>query len=301
MGKSTASAPPQINPGQMAKDQQQSNITTAMAQSVLNGVNQVTPYGSLKYSYAGPVDLGNGVVVPRWQAEQTLAPDQQKLYDSTTKISQGALDLGQGYVDRIGTATKDPFNYDGLPGAPVYDETYRKQQLANIQARNQPFQDRERAALEQRLADRGVGIEDPAYRTAMDQYYRGLNDFNLGADLQAGTEARNSFNTEATTRDRAIAERANLRSQPINELTSLLGFGNGGVRGPQFVNTPQTQVQATDTMAPYAMQQQSALQQQQMANQSNNALMGGLFGLGSAGLMAGMMPGGIFGFGRGRG
>jgi hypothetical protein len=146
------------------------------------------------------------------------------------------------------------------------------------------------------LADRGVGIQDPAYRTAMDQYQRGVNDFQLGADAQAGQESQNAFNLAATTRDRAIQERANLRSQPINEVSALLGLGSNGVRGPEFVSTPQTQIANTDTYAPYAIQNanyaqqsQNAMMQQQMAMQQQNAMLGGLFGLGSAGIMGGMM------------
>ena len=153
--------------------------------------------------------------------------------------------------------------------------------------------DRDRAALEQKLADRGVGMQDPAYRAAMDQYQRGLNDYRLGADLQAGQEAKNAYDLAATTRDRAIQERVNLRTQPINEVSSLLGMGSNGVQQPQFVNTPQTQIANTDTYAPFAMQQQAALQQQQMANQQSQGMMGGLFGLGSAGIgAAGMYFGG---------
>lgn len=301
MGKPTPSAPPQPNPGQMANQQQQMNILTAAGQAAMNNVNQITPYGTINYVHTSDFDLGNGNKVPQWQMTQTLSPEQQKLYDSQTQISQGALDLGQGYIQRIGEATSQPFNYDGLPNAPTYDDAFRKQQIEAIQARARPQMDRQREQLLQTLADRGVGMQDPAFRTAMDQYQRGQNDFALGADLQAGQEAQNAFNLAATTRDRAIAERSNLRSQPINELSTLLGVGSGGVRAPQFVNTPQTQIANTDTYAPYAMQQQQALQQQQMAMQQNNAMMGGLFGLGSAGLMAGMMPGGLMGFGKGRG
>ena len=301
MGKSTPSLPPQPNPADMARNQQQMNILTAAGQAAMNNVNQITPYGNIRYDHVSDFDLGNGNKVPQWQMTQTLSPEQQKLYDSQTQISQGALDLGQGYIKRIGDATSQEFNYDGLPDAPKYDEAFRQAQMAKIQQRANPSMERQRLQLEQMLADRGVGLQDPAYRTAMDQYQRGVNDFTLGADLQAGQEAQNAFNLAATTRDRAIQERTNLRSQPINELSALLGLGSGGVRAPQFVNTPQTQIANTDTYAPYAMQQQAALQQQQMQMQQNNALMGGLFGLGSAGLMAGMMPGGFMGFGKGRG
>jgi hypothetical protein len=291
------SATPQINPYDMAKNQSQQNLLTAIGQQAMNNTNQISPYGNVEYHRTGSVDLGNGQSVPTYLAKTTLSPEQQRLYDSQVQASQGAYDLANQYTKRIGEATSQSFNYDGLPDAPVYDEKFRQAQLGKIYDRNQPQMDRDRAALEQQLANRGVGMQDPAYRAAMDQYQRGLNDYRLGADLQAGQEAQNAFNLAATTRDRSIQERTNLRTQPINEVSALLGLGSGGVQQPQFINTPQTQIANTDTYAPYAMQMQQANAQQQQANQQSQGMMGGLFGLGSAGIsgamMAGLAPGGF--------
>lgn len=290
--KGGGSSAPLYNPAQQVQNQQASNVNTAIANAWLNNTNQITPYGSVTYRHTGTMKAGDQDV-PQFTAEVSLSPEQKKLYDTQTAISQGALDLGKQYTQRIGDATSQAFNYDGLPNAPVYNEDFRRQQLANIQARAQPLLDRQRAQLEQQLADRGVGMQDPAYRTAMDQYQRGLNDFQLGADLQAGQEAQNAYNLAASTRDRSIQERANLRTQPINEVATLLGLGSGGVKDPTFINTPQVNVAPTDVIGAYsnANQQQFAQQmaQQQMAQQQTMGLMGGLFGLGSAGLMGGLM------------
>ncbi len=277
----------------MARAQGEMNFDTAKGQAAMNMVNQVTPYGSVTYQPTGLFHVAEGKDVPTWTATQTLSPEQQAIYNSQQQISQGALDLGNTYINRIRDATATPFNYEGLPSAPVYDEIFRQRMKDQIVARNQPAMAQQKAQLEQQLADRGVGMSDPAYQTAQTQYQRGQNDFLLGADLQAGQEAQNAYTLAANTRDRAIQERANLRTQPINEVSALLGLGSGGVRAPEFVSTPQTQVANTDTYAPYAMQQQAALAQQQMASQQQNAMMGGLFGLGSAGVMAGLMPGGF--------
>jgi hypothetical protein len=283
------SAAPQINPYDMAKNQSQQNLLTAIGQQAMNNTNQIGPNGSLTYERLADFDLGNGTAAPRWQAKVTLSPEQQKLYDSQTQASQGAYDLANQYTKRIGDATSQAFSYDGLPDAPVYDEKFRQDQLGKIYARNQPQMDRDRAALEQQLANRGVGMQDPAYRAALDQYQRGLNDYRLGADLQAGQEAQNAFNLAATTRDRSIQERVNLRTQPINEVSALLGMGQGGVQQPNFVNTPQTQIANTDTYAPFAMQMQQDNAQQQRAAQQSSGMMSGLFGLGSAAIMGGAM------------
>lgn len=56
MGKSSPTPPPAPNPTAVAAAQTSSNIDTAKANADLNRVNQVTPWGSLKYSQ----DPGNG-------------------------------------------------------------------------------------------------------------------------------------------------------------------------------------------------------------------------------------------------
>lgn len=287
MGKSTPSAPAAVNPEQVAGRQAVYNTASAIAQQRLNNTNQVTPYGSLTYEETGGGYDSNNTWVPSFTATTKLSPEQQNLYDTQTRVQQGAYDLADQYTGRIAEATSKPYSYDGLPGAPTYNEDYRRQQVGNIIARNQPQMDRDRAMLEQRLADQGVGMQDPAYRSAWDQYQRGVNDFRLGADIQGGTEAANMYGLEANTRDRAIAEMTNLRSQPINEVSALLGTGS--VRDPTFVNTPQTQVAPTDVVGAYglAAKQQQAAYDAQM--RSNAAATGGLFGLGGSALMAGGM------------
>lgn len=287
MGKSTPSPAPAADPSRVAQAQGQANAETAITQAYLNNVNQQTPYGNLNYNVTSHANVG-GRDVPIFTAGQTLTPAGQKLLDTNMATTQGTADLARAYVGRIGDATSKPFSYEGLPNAPVYNEGYRRQQLDAIQQRAQPQMDRDRANLEQRLADQGVGLQDPAYRTAMDQYSRGVNDFRLGADVQAGNSASQQYGLEANTRDRAIQEMTNLRSQPINEVSALLGTGSG-VQNPNFVSTPQTQVAPTDVVGAYGNQQAADLQRYQIAQSGQNATTGGLFGLGGSAIgLAGM-------------
>jgi hypothetical protein len=287
MGSKSASAPQAPDPAYVSQQQAKSNTSTAIANSVLNNVNQRTPYGSLTYNKIGGEYDSNNTMVPRWEAVTELSPEQQKLYDTQTRVTQGAYDLADKYTGRIADATAQPFNYDGLPNAPTYNEDYRRQQIDTIMQRNQPQMDRDRAQLEQRLADQGIGMQDPAYRTAMDQYGRTVNDFRLGADTQAGNSAAQQYGLEGQTRDRAITERANLRTQPINEVGALLGTGS--VQNPSFVPTNNYQIAPTDVSGNYWNAYQGQLAQQQMQQKSSDAAMGGLFGLGGAAIQAGGM------------
>lgn len=286
MGKSTPSPPPAPDPSNLVNQQTASNAYTAIANARMNHVNQVTPYGTLTYYENGPwQDIGNGTYVPSYTAETKLSPTGQKLFDTQSQISQGTADLANQYVKRIADATSQPYSYDNLPAAPTYNLDYVNKATNDIIARNQPQMDRDRANLEQRLANQGISVGTPAYQAAMDQYQRGVNDFRLGAQTQGQAAATNEFNLEGSTRDRAIQEMTNLRTQPINEVAALLGTGTG-VQNPQFVNTPQTNIAPTDVAGIYQngyQQQMQAYQlQQQQAQQQQNAMLGGLFGLGSS-------------------
>lgn len=296
MGKSTPSYTPQPqapDPAATAKAQSASNVNTAVANSYLNNINQNTPYGSLHYDVTGHQTV-DGNDVPTWTANQTLTPAGQKLQDTNMDTTQGTADLANQYVKRIADATSQPFNYDSLGAAPTYNSDSAAKAAQTLMDRNQPQMDRDRAALEQRLADQGVGLQDPAYRSAMDQYQRGVNDFRLGAQSQGQQFASNDYSSAENSYQNQIAQMTNLRSQPINEVSALLGTGTG-VQSPTFVNTPQQQVAPTDVAGiygnSYATQMQAYMQGQQMQNQQNAATMGGLFGLGSAAL-----TGGVYGY-----
>jgi len=296
MGKQSAGqAPAAPNPSNVSAEQTTSNVNTAIANSYMNRVNQVTPDGSLTYNKTGTVDVG-GNQVPTWEAITKLSPANQKLYETQQGISQGTSDLANSYVGRIKDATAQPYNFDGMPAAPVYDEAYRQKAMNSIIARNQPQMDRDRAALEQKLANQGISQGTEAWNNAQNDYGRAVNDFRLGADNQAGSAAAQQYALEGNTRDRAISEYTNQRTQPINEVAALMGTGNG-VQQPSFAQVPQTQVAGTDVSGNYNNAYQGQLAawsaNQKAASAQNTGMMSGLFGLGTSGIgAAGMYFGG---------
>lgn len=275
MGKASPPQPP--DPNVTSAAQTTSNVNTAVANAVLGNTNQITPTGSLTYNQIGTQTV-DGREVPRYEAVTTLSPEQQALYNSQVGVSQGTADLANRYVGRIADATSQPFSYEGAPNAPQYDEAYRQQALDTILQRNQGNMDRDRAALETRLSNQGIGIGSEAWANAMSDFNRGVNDFRLGADIQSGQEATNAFNLGAQTRDRWIAEQTNLRNQPINEVSALLGTGPG-VQGPQFVPTQSPQVQPTDVAGNINNAYQGQLASWQQQQQQQGAALGGLFSL----------------------
>lgn len=111
-----------------------------------------------------------------------------------------------------------------------------------------------------------------------------LSKLNADSQLrsqQLGEQQAVSANNLAN-RQQGITESNYLRELPINEISALM---NGGqVQQPAFTNTPQTQVTPTNTaqIAQNSFQDQMSIYQQKQ--QANQALLGGIFGLGSAAL-----------------
>ena len=287
MGSKSASAPPAPDPALVSQKQTESNVNTAVANGYLNRINQYGPDGSKTYDVRGTQNVG-GVNVPLWNETTALSPGQQKIYDSQQQLTQGTSDLANQYVGRIGDATSKPYSYDGLAPAPVYNEDYRRQQLQAIQDRNAPQMQRDQDTLNQRLANQGISLGSDAWRAAQDQYGRSVNDFRLGADTQSGAAAAQQYGLESNTRDRAIQEMTALRTQPINEVATLLGTGNG-VQQPQFSQVAQAQVAPTDVAGNYWNAYQGQMAQQAQQQKSSDATTGGLFGLGGSALSMGMM------------
>lgn len=256
MGKKSAPTPP--DPAATAAAQSAANKDTAVAQARLNATNQITPYGNLTYT-AGP-EVGG---VPQYTATQTLSPEQQALYEGSTRIGQQGINTAENLFGQLqgtlGTA------------APQYDENYRQQQLNAMLLRQQPQLDQQRQSLEQSLANQGITVGSQAYNDAIGNYDRSVNDLRLAADTQAGNEARAAYQTTLGG-----------RSAGINEITGLLGLGQ--VQNPSFVNTPQTGIANTDVIGPTQLAYQGQLANWQNSQANQRALMGAVTSLGGAAL-----------------
>jgi len=294
MGKSSPSAPAAPDPVATAQAQAAVNKETAITQGQMNQINQYTPYGSLEFAPRGETPEGN----PQYSATTTLAPAQQSMLDLT---NQAGITYGQTANDQLNAAKAalaQPLDFTSLGAAPVADEATRQATLNNMLARLQPQMDQQRAALDTQLKNQGfVDQGSEGYKTAFDQFNRAQNDARLAADAAAGNQMAQMYGLESAQRNQGINEILQQRQIPLNEVAAMLSGAQ--VQQPSFVNAPQTQVQSPDLLgATYASYNG---QNQQYANQmaQQNAMMGGLFGLGSAGLgaygMSRLGGGGFFG------
>lgn len=189
-----------------------------------------------------------------------------------------------------------------------------------LMSRLQPQMDQDRAALEQRLANQGIQIGSKAYDTAINQLNQGVNDQRTQALLAASQEQsrlagldqnKASFENAAQqqayqqalsnaglnnstlqqmyanqnqTRQNYLNEQYALRNQPINEISALLSGSQ--VSNPQFVNTSMPSIATTDVAGLINQNYQNQLGAWQQKNAATQNILGGLFGLGAAGIMA---------------
>lgn len=265
MGKSKAPKAP--DPKETAAAQTASNIGTSVANAWLGNVNQVTPEGTLSFDQTGTYQFTdpNGKKVydiPTFTATQSLSPEQQKLYDLGMNTQQNLAQIGVDQSGRI----RD------LLGSPIeLSNEAVEQRLFDLgRQRLDPVLQEREEGLRQKLADQGIQEGSRAFDRAMGSLYEGSND------------AYNQLLLSG--RGQALQELLTMRNQPINEITALLS--NSQVSQPNFVNAQMPTIANTDVGGITNQAYQNELAGWQANQQMGNNLMGGLFQLGSAGIMA---------------
>lgn len=252
----TPQAPAAPDPKETAAAQGQMNKETAIAQANLNAVNQVTPQGTLTWETIGTNPDGT----PIRRQTQAYSPEQQKLYDQQTALS--------GQLNQL--ATDQTGRLSGLLGKPVdlSNEATEGRLMELGRMRLDPVMQQRRSSMETRLANQGVMPGSAAYDRAMQSL---------------GQQENDAYNQLLLTgRQQSASEALQERNQPINEITALMSGGQ--VSGPTWSNTGQTGINAPDYMGAVQNKYNADMAGYNAQIQSNNAMMGGLFGLGAAGL-----------------
>lgn len=279
-GGGSASPAPQFNAQQSAADQTTSNINTAVANKALNNTNQVTPYGSLTYDQTGTTSVG-GNSVPTYTATQTFSPTEQQLFDKTTGLQSGALDIAKTGEGQVSNALASPYDLSGTHPLTGDQQDFKNQAYDSLMGRFNTDFAHTQAATDTSLRNQGLQPGSEAYNTQMDVLNRTKTDAQQQAEINATTLAGQNISQGQAIHSSQVGDYNATRDQPINEYSALFGLGNG-VTQPNYVNTPQSSVAPTDVagMNLAAYQGQLASYNQQLA--SNNATMGGLFGLGGS-------------------
>lgn len=286
MGKKSPKPPAPPDPFATAQAQSQANKDAAIAQSQLNMVNQYGPSGSIEYSERGNSAQG----VPQYSVTTKLSPEQQRIYDLEQQASERFGQIGNKQLQNIDTVLSKPIDYNQFGAQPVVNEQTRQNAREAIIGRNRDQMDRDRANLEARLASKGISAGSQAYNDEFDKYNKSVNDFRLAADQRAGDEMQRVYGLERQQRDAAINELIQQRQIPINEISALLSGSQ--VQGPQFLNTPQSQINPANLEGAINANYQGQLANYQAQLQRRSQGLGALGsllgqGLGAAGFFFG--------------
>lgn len=295
MGKKTPSAPAAPDPVATANAQSATNKETALWNSVLGNINQVTPNGNLTYTQTPATSADQP---PTWTATTTLSPAQQQILDNQNRADIGTSQLGADQVGRIADALAKPVDFSGLAAAPGSDDfSADSKRVADAlygqySSRLDPQWQQEKTAFDQQMFAKGIMPGSDAYKTAYDDYSRSKNDAYSSAMNQSvaagGAEQSRLFGLQSTAHQQAIQDYLTQREQPLNETTALLSGSQ--VSQPSFVNNANTPAAASPDLAGLT---QNAYNAQyagyQNAVNNNNATSGALFGL--AGRLGGAYAG----------
>lgn len=287
------SAPQPQSPQLTAQQQTQSNVNTAVANATLSNTNQVTPYGNLTYTQTGGKQVGDNFV-PSYTATQTLSPEQQQIYNKTTGLQNSGLDAAKGVFQQLNDTVAKPLDFSGAPAMPTDQKAATDAAYTQLMKRqNENFQ-RQTQQQATQLANQGIQPGTAAWDNAMRPIQQGQTDAITQAQLNATNLAGQNINQAQTLRNQYINEAQTQRNQPFQEYSQLLGLG-GTVQSPTYANPTQATVAPTDVAGINAAYDAANMQRYQTQQQSNNALMGGLFGLGGSALgAAGTIGGAAF-------
>lgn len=332
------------DPAATAAAQGQANKDAAIASAEINMIDQLGPYGSVKYSQipsTGPQynDAGYQAALnaynqqlssynsgqaqgtgdrrpdgsytnpaqapvapkyedfkiassgtPRYQQVTELDPSQQRQLDLNNQISEQALGFGKGQLSQVENALRNPMSFDGLPNTNRDYSADRKNVEDAVYSRMTSRLDdrmgRDLSGMESKLANQGIAKGSEAWSAAMKDFDYGKNDAYQAAKDQAiiagGNEQSRMFGMDLQGRQQGIQERSLARSQPVNELATLLGLG-GNVQTPQFTSGGTgASVQPVDYAGLANQQYQAQLARSNASAQQQQGMMNGLFGLGAA-------------------
>ncbi|MQW85766.1 tail fiber domain-containing protein [Sinorhizobium saheli] len=319
MGKSKAPTPP--DPKATAAAQTATNIGTAVANGYMGNVNQVTPDGSLTYSYAmqkwtDPLS-GNVYELPVATATQKLSEVQQKIKNQNDAANLNLATLATSQSSRLNDLLGKPMDISKAPAAgdptkltlpqyqqftsgPAlqtsvgnagnitrsYETDFDTSKYENaLMARLNPQLQRDRAALETRLANQGLQPGSEAYNRAIDEANRTSNDARIAAVLNAGqeqTRLANLANQKASFENAAQAQAygqalqnadfGNNARQQMHQNSQSATAANNALKDQNF-NAEQARINAQNTARSNFLNEQYA-QRNQPINEISALLSG---------------------------
>lgn len=291
MSKAGSDPPAVPDPRLTAQAQGAANVNTAAASAALNNVDQITPYGSTTYDTTGYYTTPDGQVVPRYTQTTALAPLGQAILTGQQNVAANLIPAAERLSGTVGEALNNPLDFN-TPQSGILDST--PQQLsdraadatyAKAQSFLDPQWDQQGRQLEDQLSRQGIPVGSEAYQNAMRAFNnsktQAYDAAQSGAIANGTSAAGNLFNLALAGRQQNLSEQQLAQTNPMDNLSRLFGAS------PSSPSQPITQpgsipVAPTDVIGATNSATNQAMQAWQAGQNSNNALFGGLAGLGSA-------------------
>ena len=222
---------------------------------------------------------------------QVLSPAEQAIYDKNVQQRTNIGDVGITGSAALKDIIGQKIDLSGAPtvgdGAATRNKVYDA-----LMSRVNEDTANSREQRNSSLIAAGIRPGTKAYDDAQNLITRGYNDARGNAEINAGNAAEQQFGIDTKNRQQYIAELLAQRQTPLNEINALMSgsqvnnpFANGiGYQGG-------ASVQAAPIFSAAQQQGQADLNAYNAQQSGANSMMGGLFSLGAAGLMA---PAGTF-------
>lgn len=257
--------PPTPDFAGQAAAQGRENRATALFNAKLANPFFSNPYGTQRIDWTGQQTGDPSIPF----VSTDLTPLGQQAFDSQQRLSAAMGTAAEDSLGRVNQAFANPFEFDSNQALQAGAENA-------IMSRLTPIMDRQEAQLRTRLANQGLAPGGEAYGNEMMDFNNARNDAQMQAVLQ-GIRLQPQLLSTALT----------MRNQPLNEFNALRTGAQ--VQAPQFQGftgasaAPAPIYQAGSDAAGFATDLYNA----EMG--TRNAMLSGLFGLGSAGLQGFMM------------
>lgn len=206
----------------------------------------------------------------QWTQTTNLSPEQQALYDTNTKTSQGLADNAQDTLSKPRDTAGMLSDYKDVAGPTYSDETRKRVENAVLDFYNrntEPVMERQRKSMQNDLIGMGFSPGDAGggFSTAMGDLNRSQNNARLDALDRAvttgGSEARADFATQLSGSQFASDQQKARLAQQLTKANAVNSDRSGiinelsALRSGSTVNAPQLtgQAQAAGATPPNLM------------------------------------------------
>lgn len=205
--------------GDVAASQGEENRAVIKDQLYANRPTQYTPWGYTSWQ-SNPYTDAEGNTTEQWTQTQGLTPELQDILNKQIAIQGGKTDIAGMMTGRMGSEFGAPMDWRGLNpmgqvptaqytlpenvnrqldygGIAGIDDPYQTRQAAEdavynqAQSRIAPQQESQRAALETKMRNQGLGPQDAAWKSQMQSMTNSHNDQNNQALWSANQAGRN--------------------------------------------------------------------------------------------------------------